>query len=130
MSQATDQIDATVAVLLPGVVAQQAAYHAANGGFYQMLWTHSEPPAAATAPDSLEERPTDQPASPIQGLPAVMRSRMRIDTYGKPDGWTITLEAVIDGEVWQRSIDCGVNPSRSAAWTVPSSPPESTSPVS
>jgi hypothetical protein len=116
MSQNTDQIDAVVSALWPGVVAQQAAYHAASGGFYQMLWTHSEPPTAATAPDSLGERPTDQPASPIQGLPATMRSRMRIDTYGKPDGWVMTLEANIDGQVWQRSIDCGVDDSRSSEW--------------
>jgi hypothetical protein len=118
MSQTTDQIDAVSSALWAGVVAQQAVYHAANGAYYQMLWTHSEPPAAATAPDSLSDRPTDQAASPIQGLPATMRSRMRIDTYGKPDGWTMTLEAKIDGNVWTRSIDCGSDPSRNAAWAV------------
>ena len=117
MSQTTDQIDETVAALWPGVTAQQNAYIAASDGFYQMLWTHDEPPAAATAPDSLGDRPTDQPASPIQGLPETMRSRMRIDTYGQPAGWTMTLEAVIDGDVWHRSIDCGVDGSRSSAWT-------------
>jgi hypothetical protein len=116
MSQTTDQIDAVVAALWPGVVAQQDAYHADNGAYYQMLWTHSEPPSAATAPDSLDKRPTDQPASPIQGLPATMRSRMRIDTYGKPDGWTLTLQAQIDGSLWQRSIDCGTDPSRAQPW--------------
>jgi len=118
MSQATDQIDAVASALWAGVVAQQDGYYAANGAYYQMLWTHSEPPAAATAPDSLDDRPTDQPASPIQGLPATMRSRMRIDTYGKPDGWTVTLQASIDGELWQRSTDCGTDPSRNAAWAV------------
>jgi hypothetical protein len=118
MSQATDQIDAVASALWAGVVAQQDGYFAANGAYYQMLWTHSEPPSEATAPDSLEDRPTDQPASPIQGLPATMRSRMRIDTYGKPDGWTATLQASIDGEVCQRSIDCGTDPSRNAAWAV------------
>jgi hypothetical protein len=118
MSQTTDQIDAVASALWAGVVAQQAGYFAANGAYYQMLWTHSGPPAALTAPDSLADRPTDQPASPIQGLPATMRSRMRIDTYGKPDGWTVTLQASIDGEVWQRSIDCGTDASRNAAWVV------------
>jgi hypothetical protein len=116
MSQITDQIDAVASALWPGVVAQQAAYYAANGAYYQMLWTHSAPPSEPTAPDSLGARPTDQPASPIQGLPATMRSRMRIDTYGKPDGWTLTLEADIDGTLWQRSIDCGTDPSRSTEW--------------
>jgi len=116
MSQTTDQIDAVVSVLWPSVVAQQDGYHAANGTYYQMLWTHSDSPSEPTAPDSLEDRPTDQPASPIQGLPVTMRSRMRIDTYGKPDGWTMTLQASIDGEVWTRSIDCGTDPDRSVAW--------------
>jgi hypothetical protein len=116
MSQTTDQIDAVVSALWAGVVAQQAAYHAANKAYYQMLWTHSEPPSAATTPDNLGSGPTDQPASPIQGLPATMRSRMRIDTYGKPDGWTLTLQATIDGELWERSIDSGTDPSRSSDW--------------
>ena len=116
MSTTTDQIDAVASSLWAGVVAQQDAYHAASGAYYQMLWTHSEPPSAATSPDSLDQRPSDQPASPIQGLPTTMRSRMKIDTYGKPDGWTITLEASIDGNVWQRSIDCGVDASRNAGW--------------
>jgi len=118
MSETTDQIDAVASALWAGVVAQQEGYCATNGAYYQMLWTHSEPPSAATAPDNLEDRPTDQPASPIQGLPAIMRSRMRIDTYGKPDGWTMTLQASIDGELWQRSIDCGTDPSRNAAWAI------------
>ena len=116
MSQATAQIDAVVAALWAGVVAQQAGYYAANQAYYQMLWTHSEPPASATAPDNLTARPTDQPASPIQGLPATMRSRMRIDTYGKPDGWTVTLQASINGDTWSRSVDCGTDPSRSKPW--------------
>lgn len=123
MNQTTDQIDAVASTLWPGMVAQQAGFYAAYAGYYQMLWTHANPPAAATAPDSLDDRPTDQPVSPIQGLPATMRSRMRIDTYGKPDGWTVTLQASIDGEVWQRSVDCGVDPSRSAAWLVLPPPP-------
>ena len=123
MSTTTDQIDAVVDALWPGVVAQQDAYYAANGAYYQMLWTHSEPPSVATAPDSLDDRPTDQPASPIQGLPATMRSRMRIDTYGQPAGWTLTLETSIDGEVWSRSIDCGTDPSRSMPWATESPAP-------
>ena len=116
MSATTDQIDAAVSALWPGVVAQQDAYRAQHGGYYQLLWTHSVAPSQPAPPDSLDERPTDQPASPIQGLPATMRSRMRIDTYGKPDGWTMTLQASIDCKVWQRSVDCGVDDSRSSAW--------------
>lgn len=124
MSATTDQIDAVVAALWNGVMAQQRAYHAAHGAYYQMLWTHREPPAAMEAADNIAERPTDQPASPIQGLPAAMRSRMRIDTYGQPAGWTMTLEAMIGRSVWTRSIDCGVDDTRSVNWTmIPASGP-------
>jgi hypothetical protein len=116
MSQTTDQIDAVLSALWAGVVAQQEAYRAANGGYYQMLWTHSEPPTGPTAPDRLASRPTDQPAHPMQGLPQSMRSRMKIDTYGEPEGWTMTLQAMIDGALWERSIDCGTDLSRSSEW--------------
>jgi hypothetical protein len=51
-----------------------------------------------------------------------MRSRLRIDTYGKPDGWVMTLEASVNGEVWRKQIDCGVRPEWSTAWAVPPSP--------
>jgi hypothetical protein len=118
----TEQIDATLAALLPSVTAQQEAYFADHGVYYQMLWTHTSPPTGLTAPDNLSAVPVGQAPAPVAGLPATMRSRMRIDTYGKPDGWTMTLQASIDGEVWQRSIDCGVNTSRSTAWAVPPSP--------
>lgn len=116
MSQTTEQIDAVLATLWPGVVAQQDAYFASSGSYYQMLWTHSAPPSEMTAPDNLHARPTDQPGVPVSGLPAAMRSRMRIDTYGQPAGWTMTLQAVVDGALWSRSIDCGVDGARSSAW--------------
>jgi hypothetical protein len=118
------EIDATLAALLPAVAQQQDAYFATHGVYYQMLWTHSVPPAGLTAPDNLAALPIGQDPATVSGLPALMRSRMRIDTYGKPDGWTMTLQCSVDGEVWQRSIDCGVNPSRSAAWAVLSPLPE------
>jgi hypothetical protein len=41
---------------------------------------------------------------------------MRIDTYGKPDGWTMTLQTTIDGGLWERAIDSGTDPSRSSDW--------------
>lgn len=116
MSQTTEQIDAVLATLWPGVVAQQDAYFASSGSYYQMLWTHSAPPSEMTAPDNLHARPTDQPGVPVSGLPAAMRSRMRIDTYGQPAGWTMTLEANIGSKLWAKSVDCGVDQSRSAVW--------------
>jgi hypothetical protein len=110
------QIDATLAALLPAVAHQQDGYFATHGVYYQMLWTHKEPPTQPASPDNLAALPIGQAAGTVVGLPGLMRSRMRIDTYGKPDGWTMTLQASIDGEVWQRSIDCGTDQSRSSDW--------------
>lgn len=112
----TEQIDATLAALLPSVTAQQEAYFAEHGVYYQMLWTHTAPPSEPTAPDNLSAAPIGQAPASVAGLPATMRSRMRIDTYGKPDGWTMTLEAVVDGIVWSRSVDCGVDANRTVQW--------------
>jgi hypothetical protein len=125
MSSTTEQIDEVLSAMWPGVVEQQSRYFSANKEHYQILWTHGSAPSSFTPPDSLGDRPTDQPASAVQGLPPLMRSRMRIDTYGEPHGWTLTLEAMIDGQLWSRSIDCGVDPSRSMSWRVVIPPDDS-----
>lgn len=116
MSATSEQIDAVVEELWAGVVSQQEAYRSATGAYYQLLWTHVSPPSSSKAPDNLASRPTDQAAFPISGLPETMRSRMRINTYGKPDGWVMVLEYADEGVVFSRSIDCGHDASRSAAW--------------
>lgn len=118
MSATTDQIDAVLGMLWPAVVGQQDAYYAQHGCYYQMLWTHSQIPSAPAAPDNLDARPTDQPPHPVADLPPTMRSRFKIDTYGKPDGWSLTLQTK-DGElVFHRIVDCGVDSSRNVPWTV------------
>jgi hypothetical protein len=116
MSQTTDSIDAVVNALWQGVAAQQDSYFAAHGVYYQLMWTHKQPPSSPSAPDNLSQRPTDQPAASFQGLPPTMRSRMKIDNYGKPDGWIMTLETVIDGVTWTKCIDCGTDVSRNQGW--------------
>jgi hypothetical protein len=118
MSNDIQQIDGTLSMLWPSVVAQQDAYFAMSGCYYQMLWTHSAAPSGMASADNVDARPTDQAAFSIEGLPALMRSRFKIDTYGQPAGWTMTLEAVIDGVLWSRSVDCGVDDSRSTEWHV------------
>lgn len=117
------QIDAALEALLPGVHAQQEAYISAHGVYYQVLWTHTVAPSEPTAPDNLAALPIGQDPATVSGLPALMRSRMRIDTYGKPDGWMMTLEASVDGVVWRRVIDCGVTPNRSSDWQPSTLPP-------
>jgi hypothetical protein len=46
-------------------------------------------------------------------------------TYGKPDGWTLTMQAIIEGELWECCVDCGVDASRSRPWAVVVEPPAS-----
>jgi hypothetical protein len=123
MNSTTDEIDAVADALWPGVVAQQNAFLASEGEFCQMLWTHSQPPSSPAPPDNLAARPTDQPASPLQSPPSLMRGRMKIDTYGKPDGWVMTLEAAVEGVIWRRVVDCGTNASRNEAWHAVALPP-------
>lgn len=109
-------IDQTLSMLLPVVQQQQAAYFADHGVYYQMMWTHSDPPSDYAPPDNLAQVPIGQTPAVVLGLPDTMRSRVRIDTYGKPDGWTLTLQTQFDGAVWQRAVDCGVKQVRSADW--------------
>ena len=122
MNQTIADIEAVLSVLWPGVVAQQNGYYASAGCYYQMLWTHSEAPSEYAAPDNIQARPTDQGAAQMSGLPPAMRSRFKIDTYGKPDGWVMTLETVIDGVTWTKCMDCGVDASRNASWHMPQTP--------
>ena len=125
MTATTDQISAAMSALWPLVRQQQDAYLAENGCYYQLLWTHEEPPAAPEAPDNLDETPTYEQPAEIVGLPHVMRSRIRIDTYGKPDGWTLTMQAIIGGDLWECCVDCGVDTNRSRPWAVVVEPPAS-----
>jgi hypothetical protein len=123
MTATTEQISAAMSSLWPLVQRQQETYLSANGCYYQLLWTHEEPPAAPEPPDNLDETPTYEQPAEIVGLPPVMRSRIRIDTYGKPDGWTLTMQAMIGGQLWECCVDCGVDASRSRPWAVVVEPP-------
>lgn len=102
MSAATDQIDAMVSGLWTDVSSQQAQHFAANGVYCQVPWTHSLPPSAVVSQDSLAQVFPEV----LRWLPADMRCRLSIDTYGKPDGWTMRLEATVSGQVFQKSVDC------------------------
>jgi hypothetical protein len=102
MSAATDQIDAMISGLWPEICAQQSRHFGGSGVYCQVLWTHSSPPPSVVAQDSLGQSPPEA----LGWLPADMRCRLSIDTYGKPDGWTLRLEASVSGKVFQKSIDC------------------------
>lgn len=121
----TDDIDASLRELWPLVVEQQNAYFAQHGRYCQVVWTHAASPSEPTPPDNLQAKPHYQDPQPMYGLPALMRSRMRIDQYGPadglPHGWVMHLEANVDGVVLAQSVDCGVRPELTVVWH-PASP--------
>lgn len=121
-------VDAALGARLPGLMAAQAAYYAANGTYFQGLPTHSEIPAdgAELPPDRVDDHPTDQPVSWSDAateyslsVPETMGSVLRIDVYDGPGGagWVTVVETMIDGQLWRRSINFGPEAWRSAAWS-------------
>jgi hypothetical protein len=77
----------------PYLQAQQAAFLALHGYYFQGLPTHSEPPSDGTfvAPDELTQRPSDQPQD-WQDVPggfplAETTASLRCDVYQSAGGW-------------------------------------------
>lgn len=107
--------DAQIDILLPRLDAFQSQYYAVNGRYYQALQSHTAAPDVPTVPDGIEEHPTDQPEDlalfweSFAELPEVLAWSFRIDTYASPDGdgYVLTVETVIDGETWTRSVNHG-----------------------
>ena len=107
--------DAQIDVLMPRLEAFQATYYAVNGRYYQALTSHATAPDVPAVPDAIDVSPTDQPETlalfwdDIAELPDTLAWSFRIDTYSAPsgDGYVLTVETVIDGETWTRSINPG-----------------------
>jgi hypothetical protein len=116
--------DAQIDLLIPHLDDFQYQYYITNGRYYQALESHSAAPDVPTVPDGIEQSPTDQPESlalfweGYANLPDVLAWALRIDTYSGPDGegYVLTVSTVINGEVWQRSINYGPDASRNAEW--------------
>lgn len=107
--------DAQIAVLEPRLEAFQETYHVVNGRYYQALQSHTAAPDVPEVPDGIDESPTDQPETlayfweTFAALPEELSWSFRIDTYTAPDGdgYVLTVETVIDGETWTKSINYG-----------------------
>lgn len=116
--------DAQISVLLPRLENFQAEYHATNGMYYQALQSHSTVPDVPTLPDELYNAPTDQPETlalfwqDFAALPSELSWSFRIDTYSGPegDGYVLTVDTLIDGLTWQRSINYGPDSWRAYGW--------------
>jgi hypothetical protein len=115
--------DAQIAVFLPRLDDFQYQYHVTNGRYYQALTSHATAPDVPTVPDGIEASPTDQPETlaylwGYAQLPEVLAWSYRIDTYSGPqgDGYVLTVETVVSGEKWKRSVNYGPDAWRGADW--------------
>ena len=116
--------DAQINVLLPRLEAFQAQYYAVNGRYYQALTSHTSAPDVPEVPDAINQSPTDQPEDlalfwdTFAELPDVLAWSFRIDTYSGPDGagYVLTVETVVNGETWRRSVNYGPDTWRAAEW--------------
>ena len=108
------------------IKATQEAYFSQNGRYWQGLWTHSSTPNSETAPDSLNDSPTDQQVSwldmlssnPSVSFPETMLSRMKIDTYQDTSGhgYVVILERDVSSETWRKTINMKGNKTVSDEW--------------
>lgn len=116
--------DAQIDVLWPRLQTFQDQYRTVNGIYYQSLESNSTVPEVPTLPDGLNDAPSDQPESlalfwqDFAELPSELAWAFRIDTYSGPDGdgYTLTATTVIDGQVWERSLNYGPDTWRDADW--------------
>ena len=120
----TPAIDGMIADLWPNLAAAQDAHHAAHGVYFQCLWTHEAAPDTDAAPDLQGITPAGQAEVPTDWLPQLIRARLSVDTYGQPDGWTLTAQAIVDGQTVLRRCDCGIDGTRSCEWQVPQVAPD------
>jgi hypothetical protein len=111
-----ESIDNRIEPRLETLKNEQAAYLAANGEFWQGLWTHTRElvDGEDVAPDNLDEKPHDRPLAPAWGqyvslLPPKMRARARIDVYEGPlgRGYVLILEVRINGDLYRKSYNEG-----------------------
>ena len=107
---------------------KQDAYLAANGRYFQGLWTHTaevgqtDALTGDTIPDNLTSHPTDQShtwqdavGNALDALP--LPARLRLDVYDGPQGkgWSATLQVRYNGNTHERTK--GVGPeSRDNDW--------------
>lgn len=116
--------DAQIDVLWPRLQNFQSQYHTVNGYYYQALESNSTVPEVPTLPDGLNEAPSDQPETlalfwqDFAELPTELSWSFHIDTYSGPDGdgYVLTVDTLIDGQTWRRSLNYGPDTWRADDW--------------
>ena len=108
---------------------RQETYFAANGRYFQGLWTHAAEVEQTDALDGghaateLAAKPTDQPhnwrdfiGNALDAIP--FPARMRIDVYDGPQGhgWVATLQVRYKGKVYARAQQIGPETKRQHGW--------------
>lgn len=116
--------DAQIDLMIPHLDDFQYSYYVTNGRYYQALQSHTSAPDVPTVPDGINSSPTDQPEDlalfwdVYAALPDQLAWAFRIDTYSGPDGdgYVVTIETVIDGNLWTRSVNYGPDTWRASDW--------------
>lgn len=110
-----DAADANLLTRLPAAEQMQEAYFAANGRYWQGLWSQPKPPAdGEIAAPVLDTRPTDQLETRLDTgaaalFPADAKTRLAVDAYAGPlgHGWVVLLEFEYAGVRHVKSISYG-----------------------
>ena len=119
-------IDASFTALVGTIAARQASYYAGHGRYFQGLWSHSVAPVdgAQMAPDLLASRPGYQAESwaDVAGdvIPTSTQARFVCNQYRGPqgDGFEFVLECLLNGQLWQKTVNFGPESYRDRPWTV------------
>jgi len=116
-------IDTEVNDWLPRAATYQTDYKTTNGKYYQLLWSHTEPITQPTIPNNLGLAPNDQLETGynfwlLAQMPVTPTYRLKIDTYNglQGDGYVMTLQTVLTGTLWQRSLNFGPETYRNNNW--------------
>lgn len=120
-------IDADLALFQEEMEGLQIGYVISNGVFYQILTTHSTVPIAGdpVAWNNLLTHPTDVPLMALEFFDyvPVKDYLVFVDVYEADmgQGYTISIQTDVSGEIWQRSINIGSETWREKPWFVLSS---------
>lgn len=112
------------------IVARQENFRTNRGRYWQGLKTHLVPPAHTNSKDDskvgdrLNESPDDQGAFSTwlnvfpEWLTELLPASVQVDVYEgtQGHGWTLTVEATHNGDLWRRVVNVGPESHRAQAW--------------
>jgi hypothetical protein len=131
LNQIRTAIDNFVDNRWPTIVARQENYRTNQGRYWQGLKTHLVAPAHTSSTDGskvgdlLDQSPDDQGEFSTwlnvfpEWLSDLLPALIKVDVYDGPQGqgWTLTVEATHNGNLWRRVVNVGPESYRAKAWT-------------